>query len=473
MKIAYLKALVAARPWLIDEDWMLAFISMLTSGTLKTFDIEGNKDNGAFFGLSGREDAPKLDVISGIGIVPISGPLFSTPNFLTEYLGIGTTYSQILEDVQTHLDNDEVSTILLDCDSPGGVVTSVNETASNLVKAGEIKPLYSYVGGLGASAMYWLMSGSKEIAIDATARVGSIGVVATFENPESDNDLEIVNSASPNKRPDLTTDAGKKVIIEELDALADVFMETVATNRGVSVKTVKTDFGKGGCFVGQKAVDAGMVDKVCFFSDFLEDLKSTDTADDPKSGNSEKANCITTTFNTKKDGFMDVKTLKEQHPEVYKAVVAEGVEKAQEEAKVEIDALKAKNASLEETLQSEKTEKTEVLTRVQALEKDTALRAEKDLLTKAERMIAASLAVSNVPSRLHGKVVAQLDHNKFVVEGKLDEGEYQKAIDAEVAEWEEITSDTGTIQGFSAAADKNEDTAENDDVVDRMAGYLN
>lgn len=470
MKIAYLKALVAARPWLVDEDWLSVFISMLTSGALdksiETFDVEDKK---AFFGFSDRDEAPRLDVVSGVGIVPISGPLFSVPNFLTECLGIGTTYSQILHDVQSHLDDDAVSAILLDCDSPGGVVTGLNEASSNLVKAGKIKPIYSYVGGLGASAMYWLMSGSEEIAIDATARVGSIGVVATFSNPEYDNDIEIVNSASPNKRPDLTTDAGKKVIIEELDALADVFIGTVAVNRGVSVKTVKTDFGKGGCFVGQKAVDVGMADRVCFFSEFLESLKTDST-----SSKAEKADKGIEIFNTKKDeDFMDVKTLKAQHPEVYKAVVAEGFEKAQEEAKEEIDSLKAKNASLEETLQSEKTEKTEVLTRVQALEKDTLLRAEKDLLREAENMIGVSLAASDVPARLHSKVGAQLDHNKFVAEGKLDRVEFQKAIDAEVAEWEEITTDTGVVQGFSAPADKNEDASDDDSVVDRMAGYLN
>lgn len=468
MKATQLRALIASQPWLADEEWFHAFVNMVVSGAFNEAGALEKKDTHAFSGT----------VTSGVGIVPISGPIFNKPNFLTELLGIGTTYSAITKQVQDFVKNDEIDSILLDIDSPGGIVSGVNEASSIITKAGEQKPLYSYVGGVGASAAYWLMSGSKEIAVDATARVGSIGVVASFIDPKYDPEIEIVNSASPNKRPDVSKDEGKKVIVEELDALADVFIGTVAENRGVSTKTVKSDFGKGGCLVGAKAEKAGMVDKVMFFSEFLEEIKSEEEKESARDGSSyeihsdDSGNSNNSNNSTEEDVFMDIKTLKEQHPEVYKAVVAE----ATAEKDKELDAVTQERDSLKASLDKQKEDNSTLSDRVQSLEKNDALRAEKDMKARADNMVQSALSASKVPARLHSKVANQLDHNKFVSEGKLDEEGFKAAIDAEVKDWEEITSETDAVQGMSFATDRNldsDDSAEDDAMVERMAGYVN
>lgn len=467
MKATQLRALIASQPWLADEEWFHAFVNMVVSGAFNEAGALEKKDTQAFSGT----------VTSGVGIVPISGPIFSKPNFLTELLGIGTTYSTITKQVQDFVKNDKIDSILLDIDSPGGIVSGVNEASSIITKAGEQKPLYSYVGGVGASAAYWLMSGSKEIAVDATARVGSIGVVASFIDPKYDPEIEIVNSASPNKRPDITKDEGKKVIVEELDALADVFIGTVAENRGVSTKTVKSDFGKGGCLVGKKAVDAGMTDKVMFFSEFLEEIKSEESKEAARDDSSYEIHSHDSSTNdlnnsTEEDVFMDIKTLKEQHPEVYKAVVAEATAKKDEE----LATVTQERDSLKASLDKQKDDNSALTERVQSLEKNDALRAEKDMKAKADNMVYSALSASKVPARLHSKVANQIDHNKFVSEGKLDEEGFKAAIDAEVKDWEDITSETNAVQGMSFAKDQNvssDDSAEDDAMVDRMVGYVN
>jgi ClpP class serine protease len=51
-----------------------------------------------------------------------------------------------------------------------------------------------------------------------------------------------------------------------------VFVGDVARYRGVSVETVLSDFGQGGVFVGQQAVDAGLADAVGSYEQTLRDL---------------------------------------------------------------------------------------------------------------------------------------------------------------------------------------------------------
>jgi ClpP class serine protease len=54
--------------------------------------------------------------------------------------------------------------------------------------------------------------------------------------------------------------------------MAQVFVETVARNRGVATETVLTNFGAGGTFVGQAAVDAGLADSIGSFEAVLAEL---------------------------------------------------------------------------------------------------------------------------------------------------------------------------------------------------------
>jgi hypothetical protein len=95
-----------------------------------------------------------------------------------------------------------------------------------------------------------------------TSEVGSIGVVMTMMGGGDGDDVEIVSSQSPNKRPDPNDDEGREVLQREVDALADVFVRTVATNRKVSTNHVLEKFGKGGVMLAADAIAVGMADSM-------------------------------------------------------------------------------------------------------------------------------------------------------------------------------------------------------------------
>jgi ClpP class serine protease len=173
------------------------------------------------------------------------------------------------------LDDPTVDALLLNVDSPGGEATGINELGDMLFEARATKPIWSYVEGLGASAAYWLASATERIVVDATAALGSIGVVLAVSDPTKANarEIEFVSSQSPNKRPDPTSERGKAQLQRLVDAMAAVFVAKVARNRGVSEEQVLADFGSGGLLVGEHARRAGLADALGSFEGTLAELQ--------------------------------------------------------------------------------------------------------------------------------------------------------------------------------------------------------
>lgn len=192
-------------------------------------------------------------------------------------------------DLQAALNNPSIDNIILNVDSGGGYVAGVHEFANSLAES--TKPVMAYVKGIGASAAYWIAAAADEIILDATAMVGSIGVVATFfdwkgyDEKIGLKEIEIVNSDSPLKRVDVTTDEGKQIIQKQLDDLAAVFFGDIANFKGISTDDVAA--WKGNTFVGEESVKAGLADSTGSLEGLLtmlngEESMSNTTAVQPK-----------------------------------------------------------------------------------------------------------------------------------------------------------------------------------------------
>jgi ClpP class serine protease len=430
-------------PWLISEEWM---------GTI----IEIAKRQTDFDAVSARkanymDNAEKAKQYGNKAVIPISGPIFPKANMMTDFSG-ATSIESLARDIDAAVKNDAISEIILDIDSPGGHVTGVNEMANMIRAYSDQKKITSYVSGNGASAAYWLASSGSEIVVDATSRVGSIGVVVAYPKGSGDS-IEIVNTASPNKRPDISTDEGKQVVVEQMDALADVFVSSVAKFRGVSEKVVLKDFGRGGILVGEHAVNAGMADRLGSFEQLLKE----------NGGNSMPDK------GTKAD--LTVDSLKADNPKVYDSIHALGASEASENASTEITAKDDQIKALEKTVAETKEENTNLVTRVDALEKRDTMRDEKDIQSSANAIVISQLSTSTLSVRQRTKVEEQMvAPDAFVTDGKLDVEKYTEAVDAEISDWEDMLAETaGSVQGLGTQTKKEEDeTTEDKDVVDEM-----
>ena len=298
-------------------DWVLNHVWAILPETLQTIiDVASgeNSDSVEKF-LHGRESdtvlgapASRVEMRDGVAVISITGPIFPRANLFTNVSG-GTSIQMVAKDFTTALQNPAVKAIVLNIDSPGGEVTGVSEFSKLVFDSRKVKPIVSYIYGMGASAAYWIGSSASEVVVSETALVGSIGVVSSrTDTREKDQKagiktIEIVSSASPDKRPDPTTDAGRAQVQKMVDDMASVFVADVARNRGVSPEKVLSDFGKGGILVGDKAVNSGLADSI---------------------GSLDKVISKYSKSKTFTGGLMNLEQLKAQHPELYNAILEQG-----------------------------------------------------------------------------------------------------------------------------------------------------
>lgn len=208
---------------------------------------------------------------NGVAVISVVGPIFRYANIFTKISG-GTSIQLLARDLKACLDDPTVRAIVLDLNSPGGEVAGTHELAEMLSAARGRKPIAAYAGGTCASAAYWLAAATGRVVADATAIVGSIGVVCGVANPDAEEaaEIEIVSSQSPNKRPDVRTDDGRAQIQATVDALADVFVEDVARYRGISREDVLAS--AGGVFIGAAAITARLVDELGSLEGLVADM---------------------------------------------------------------------------------------------------------------------------------------------------------------------------------------------------------
>lgn len=216
-------------------------------------------------GQSVQDSAADSYIRGSTGVIFIDGPIIPRADFFSNVSGV-TSLEQIACDFRAMVSDPVVTDIVLAIDSPGGNIVGVSEFAQMVNSCP--KPTTAYVYGMAASAAYWIAAACHTVVGVDTAEFGSIGVVMTYQDTSKADaargveNVEIVSSQSPYKRPDLSTDDGRASVQLVLDDLAGVFVDSVAAYRGTKPETVLESFGKGGMMAAKRAQAAGMLDKI-------------------------------------------------------------------------------------------------------------------------------------------------------------------------------------------------------------------
>ena len=250
-----------------------------------------------------------LTVEDGVATLPIRGVMTARPDFFASIFGGGNlTYQSIINAVERADADPDVERLELLFDSPGGTIDGLFQAIAALQAFS--KPITGTVENVAASAAYALASQVDTLTAQTpAARVGSIGIVVSAYT--SNQSVSITSTAAPNKRPDLKTEAGQAKVREELDALHELFADAIATGRNSTVATVNAQFGQGSVLVANDALSRGMIDAIA-----STPANNTTTA---STGGDEPL-----------ETSMDLSQLKAQHPDVYAAAVAKGVEDERE-----------------------------------------------------------------------------------------------------------------------------------------------
>ncbi len=214
-------------------------------------------DAGEIFGFS-----RKMSVENGVATIAVEGPLVRKAGGVKNISGL-TSYEAIRADLRAAKADPSVRSIDWFFDTPGGVVSGLFETADEIKAMRGVKPMRAVVAEAN-SAGYVLAAAVGNIEIEQTGEAGSVGVVYGYEVPDQTGAkvIKFVSSVSPLKNADPATDAGRTAMQERVDHTGELLVAKVAELRGVSVETVKEQFGKGGVMQGAQAVAAGLADRV-------------------------------------------------------------------------------------------------------------------------------------------------------------------------------------------------------------------
>ncbi len=163
-----LDSLLSRQPWLITSEAMHS----MAAQAMAFFD--------ARLTLPEPSSNPLLSVEDGVGIIRIHGPLMRDPDLISSLLFGATDMNQVAEAIQEAVARDEVKSILLDIDSPGGTVNGTPELAQAVADAAKLKSIHAFSAGQMCSAAYWIASQCDAVYATPSARVGSIGVMLPF-----------------------------------------------------------------------------------------------------------------------------------------------------------------------------------------------------------------------------------------------------------------------------------------------------
>jgi signal peptide peptidase SppA len=247
----------------------------------------------------------------GVAVIPVTGPLFRYANLFTAISG-ATSYEMLAQDFTVALDNPDINAIILNIDSPGGEVNGCAELANMIFAARGKKPIIAYASGDAASGAYWIASAADQVVASETSGLGSIGVVAVYRSAKPDKNapttIEIVSSQSPFKRLNPETDEGRSKLQVRIDAMAEVFVQTLARNRGIEAAQVLERFGAGDILIGAHAVNAGLADRIGSLEKLIAEYSASSNPA------RQRGFLLPATTTTQKETIMDLATLTQDHP---------------------------------------------------------------------------------------------------------------------------------------------------------------
>lgn len=218
-------------------------------------------------GRETRRD-PGYDNVAGVAVIPVCGTLVQKLGSLRPYSGM-TGYDGIRQAFLSALADPEIEAICLDIDSPGGEVAGCFDLVDEIYNARGIKPIHAILTESAYSAAYAIASAADRISVPRTGGVGSVGVITMhldWTQRIKDDGLKVTiitfgsRKAEGSPYRELSEEA-LAAIQQDITTMGELFVNTVARNRGISAKVVKST--QAACFMAADGVELGLADEVC------------------------------------------------------------------------------------------------------------------------------------------------------------------------------------------------------------------
>ncbi len=272
---------VFGRPWAIMPETLQVIVD------LARFRAEGGR-------LSEEEIAERLSSAQeaagprsggrrtgAVAVLPLYGTIVPRAGMMVEMSG-GTSIERFRAAFREALADESVGSILLDVDSPGGMVDGVPEIADEIRAARGRKPMAAVANTLMASAAYWLASATDEIIATPSSAVGSIGVFTAHDDLSAAYEQAGIRTtliSAGKYKTELAdvqplSDEARAALQQSVDDTYALFVGAVAKGRGDTSANVRNGYGQGRVLTAQRAVTAGLADRVGTFDEAAARLAS-------------------------------------------------------------------------------------------------------------------------------------------------------------------------------------------------------
>jgi signal peptide peptidase SppA len=212
-----------------------------------------------------------------IAVISILGTLVRRTGAMDAASGL-TSYASISAQIDAAINDPNVDAVLLDIDSPGGEAGGAFDLADEIVSARSTKPIWAVANDDAFSAAYAIACSAERIYLTRTGGVGSIGVIALHVDQTQRDALDGYRYTAiyaGDRKNDLSphlplSNEASTALQTEVDRLYEMFVTTVATNRGLDVQTVRDT--QAGLFYAGDAIEAGFADAIGTADDALRAL---------------------------------------------------------------------------------------------------------------------------------------------------------------------------------------------------------
>lgn len=280
---------IAAQPWAMDRLALDAMLARLTATDVTQARAPGGDEAQAAMTPAAERAVARKE--GQVAVIQIRGVIASRQSFMDWLMDIpAVPPAAIVNAVEAAMADPAVKAVVMVWDSPGGSPAGVPEAHARLMALrGQGKPLISHASGQCGSAAYWMATAADAFYAEPTAMVGSIGVYqghmdasgayaqaglnkTYIEAPKGGNKTE-GHDAAP------LDEAATAHIQELVDDIYSLFTRDVAAGRAVSEAVVKSEtYGQGRAYLGTRAAERGLVDKVRTFTDLVASLGGTSPA---------------------------------------------------------------------------------------------------------------------------------------------------------------------------------------------------
>jgi signal peptide peptidase SppA len=206
---------------------------------------------------------------SNVAVLGLQGVIIPKASAMSDISG-GTSLDEFRAGLRQSIADPSVKGIVMDIDSPGGMVSGVPEMAAEIRASRKVKPIVAIANHEAASAAYWLGAQADRLYMTKSATVGSIGVYTTHENRTGEAAAKGVErtlvsagkyKTEGNPYEPLSDDA-RQYMQSMVDEYYGYFLSDVAAGRGAPLASVRSGFGEGRVVMAKEAIATGMVDGV-------------------------------------------------------------------------------------------------------------------------------------------------------------------------------------------------------------------